>query len=302
MNLETAKNFYETLYVCDAVLTKFKIDYSLTGGTLLGALRHGGMIPWDEDLDVMVFNPEQQKMFEPEIVEEFNKYGFNFYIECNDIFDPNCEGKYVNHIYNELRYGSKDCLTTEVFSIQKFQTTKYNGGKCLSGGSVELLDFFPHTMCDSELQLWRPAWTPYNKDDKDVLTKDQELFSNKTIQIFDEEFKFHLDRYKYATRYKDVDEIFHRDACLEILKNIENKTTNTKWFFSNNVNKIDISVLPFIRQFRIANPLWFDANVDMPNIQIWLKNFLESKLLNEVMVNFEVWVPNDSIKLFPTNL
>ena len=137
---------------------------------------------------------------------------------------------------------------------------------------------------------------------KDVLTKDQELFSNETIQIFDEKFKFHLDRYKYATRYKDVDEISHRDACLEILKNLENKTINTKWFFSNNVNKIDISVLPFIRQYRIANPSWFDTNVDIPNIQIWLKNFLESKLLNEVMINFDAWEPNDPIKLFPTNL
>ena len=137
---------------------------------------------------------------------------------------------------------------------------------------------------------------------KDVLTKDQELFSNKTIQIFDEKFKFHLDRYKYASRYKDVDEISHRDACLEILKNLENKTINTKWFFSNNVNKIDISVLPFIRQYRIANPSWFDTNVDIPNIQIWLKNFLESKLFNEVMINFDAWEPNDPIKLFPTNL
>jgi len=204
MNLETAKNFYETLYVCDAVLTKFKIDYSLTGGTLLGALRHGGMIPWDEDLDVMVFNPEQQKMFEPEVVEEFNKYGFNFYIECNDIFDPNCEGKYVNHIYNELRYGSKDCLTTEVFSIQKFQTTKYNGGKCLSGGSVELLDFFPHTMCDSELQLWRPAWTPYNKDDKDVLTKD-EIWPLKRTKFGTFEVSIINDAEKYVKRWAGDD-------------------------------------------------------------------------------------------------
>ena len=137
---------------------------------------------------------------------------------------------------------------------------------------------------------------------KDVLTKDQELFSNETIQIFDKEFKFHLDRYKYAARYKDVDEISHRDACLEILKNLENKTINTKWFFSNNVNKIDISVLPFIRQFRIANPIWFDTNADIPNIQIWLKNFLESKLLNKVMVNCDVWEPKDPVKLFPTNL
>jgi len=169
-------------------------------------------------------------------------------------------------------------------------------------GTVPVLLLENGDVIDESMDIINWCLKTKTKVFKDVLTKDQELFSNKTIQIFDEEFKFHLDRYKYATRYKDVDEIFHRDACLEILKNLENKTTNTKWFFSDNVNKIDISVLPFIRQFRIANPLWFDAKVDMPNIQIWLKNFLESKLLNEVMVNFEVWVPNDSIKLFPTNL
>ena len=85
-------------------------------------------------------------------------------------------------------------------------------------------------------------------------------------------------------------------------KTLDKNINNTKWFFSNNVNKIDISVLPFIRQFRIADPLWFDANQSIPNIQIWLENFLQSKLLNEVMINFDAWDPNDPIKLFPTNL
>ena len=169
-------------------------------------------------------------------------------------------------------------------------------------GTVPVLLLENGDVIDESMDIINWCLKTKTKVFKDVLTKDQELFSNKTIQIFDEEFKFHLDRYKYAKRYKDVDEIFHRDACLEILKNLENKTTNTKWFFSDNVNKIDISVLPFIRQFRIANPQWFDTNVDIPNIQIWLKNFLESKLLNEVMVNFDVWEPKDPVKLFPTNL
>ena len=137
---------------------------------------------------------------------------------------------------------------------------------------------------------------------KDILDDSQKAFTKKIIKIFDEKFKFHLDRYKYATRYKNVDAVSHRDACLDILKTLDKNINNTKWFFSNNVNKIDISVLPFIRQFRIADPLWFDANQDIPNIQIWLENFLQSKLLNEVMINFDAWDPNDPIKLFPTNL
>ena len=137
---------------------------------------------------------------------------------------------------------------------------------------------------------------------KDILDDSQKAFTKKIIKIFDEKFKFHLDRYKYATRYKNVDAVSHRDTCLDILKTLDKKINNTKWFFSNNVNKIDISVLPFIRQFRIADPLWFDANQSIPNIQIWLENFLQSKLLNEVMINFDAWDPNDPIKLFPTNL
>ena len=137
---------------------------------------------------------------------------------------------------------------------------------------------------------------------KDILDDSQKAFTKKIIKMFDEKFKFHLDRYKYATRYKNVDAVSHRDACLDILKTLDKNINNTKWFFSNNVNKIDISVLPFIRQFRIADPLWFDANKNIPNIQIWLENFLQSKLLNEVMINFDAWEPNDPIKLFPTNL
>ena len=147
-------------------------------------------------------------------------------------------------------------------------------------------------------------WCMKNKKDmfKDTLNKDQELFAEDVIKLFDEKFKFHLDRYKYAARYENVDAASHRDACLDILRTLDKNINNTKWFFSNNVNKIDISVLPFIRQFRIADPLWFDANQGIPNIQIWLENFLQSKLFNVVMVNFDLWEPNNPIKLFPTNL
>ena len=169
-------------------------------------------------------------------------------------------------------------------------------------GTVPVLLLDDGSVIDESIEIIE--WCINNKKDmfKDTLNKDQELFTEDAIKLFDEKFKFHLDRYKYASRYENVDATSHKDACLDILKTLDKYINNTKWFFSNNINKIDISVLPFIRQFRIADPEWFDVNQDIPNIQIWLENFLQSKLLNIVMVNFEVWEPNNPIKLFPTNL
>ena len=69
------------------------------------------------------------------------------------------------------------------------------------------------------------------------------------------------------------------------------------------INKLDISILPFIRQFRIADPDWFDNNGKITKVKNYLHNFLESKILKDVMVNYNVWTEESEISFFPiTNL
>ena len=46
----------------DAFCRRNGISYSIADGTLLGALRHGDFIPWDDDADVMVTRPEYEKI------------------------------------------------------------------------------------------------------------------------------------------------------------------------------------------------------------------------------------------------
>ena len=46
----------------DRVCKEHNIEYFACGGTLLGAVRHGGYIPWDDDIDLMITRDNYNKL------------------------------------------------------------------------------------------------------------------------------------------------------------------------------------------------------------------------------------------------
>ena len=52
MTVDVHKSLLEILCAFDNVCSQYEIEYSLHGGTMLGAIREHGFIPWDDDADI----------------------------------------------------------------------------------------------------------------------------------------------------------------------------------------------------------------------------------------------------------
>ena len=127
-------------------------------------------------------------------------------------------------------------------------------------------------------------------------SKDKEK-TKELIKINDGEFKYHLDRYKYSKRYDNEDPEFHRKKCLEFIESINNELNNSEYIFDDNISYADIVLLPFIRQFRIADIEWFDS-LPYDNLKKWLSSFLDSSLLNSIMKKYDLWKEGDKSIVF----
>lgn len=58
----------------DKIFRKNNIYYSISFGTLLGAIRHGELIPWDDDIDLLIWRKDIDKIMS--LNEEFKKNGW----------------------------------------------------------------------------------------------------------------------------------------------------------------------------------------------------------------------------------
>lgn len=119
-NTEIHKELLSILKELDRFLKENKIEYTISYGTLLGAVRHKGFIPWDDDIDISMKRSEYNKLIK--ILKEKNELGKNLYGEgiClgnSDIPFLKIINKNIEVI--EITNGgySKDYLWIDIFPV-----------------------------------------------------------------------------------------------------------------------------------------------------------------------------------------
>ncbi len=121
---------------------KHKIKYSLYAGTLLGAVRHGGFIPWDDDVDIFMERNEYErflKLWQQEKVEGYTMQATN---------SPDYEG--INHTKirkdgtilasnKEMETDTHHGIWLDVFAFDKVPTDKRKRKKFLFKAKLRLV-------------------------------------------------------------------------------------------------------------------------------------------------------------------
>ncbi|MEZ5897240.1 MAG: glutathione S-transferase [Parvularculaceae bacterium] len=101
------------------------------------------------------------------------------------------------------------------------------------------------------------------------------------IACNDGPFKDNLDRYKYASRFEGEDSLFHRAEGVKFLETL-NDRLGDGYLFGSKSALADIAIFPFVRQFRIADDIWFDA-LPFNHLKDWLLRLTQSDLFRGVM-------------------
>lgn len=85
---EQKKILVDMLKYIDNVCRNNKIEYSLIGGSLIGAIRHKGMIPWDDDVDIVLTHDNYNKLIKVLKENNDNRYKLLDNQSCKNYYFP----------------------------------------------------------------------------------------------------------------------------------------------------------------------------------------------------------------------
>jgi len=131
------------------------------------------------------------------------------------------------------------------------------------------------------------------------------LPNNKKGMIFeiihenDTKFKYHLDRFKYSTRFNSIDKEYHFLEASKFVERWNKLLTKNRYLFGDNHTIADWCIWPFVRQFKIACESQKKTRFFKPTMQKWLEYFEKHKKFKDLMYKYSLWEPSSKKNYFP---
>ncbi len=161
-------------------------------------------------------------------------------------------------------------------------------------GTVPVLQFEDGTVLEESADILK--WALGQRDDLGWLASCDPAELDALIENNDGPFKHHLDRYKYSTRYEDLDPDQHWSQARQALAPLRSRLQKHAYLCGDSVSAADIALFPFLRQFRNVNPENF-ARAE-PLIEAWLSPLLKCDAFKAIMPRIKVWQPGDAVVSF----
>ncbi len=141
----------------------------------------------------------------------------------------------------------------------------------------ESLDVLNWSLDQSDPDHWRTDWSKAALDAMNTLIAEN-----------DHQFVIHLRQYKYPDRYPDISEGEAFNKVCRYFNTYEERLRSTSHLFGDRISWADMAILPFVRQAYIVNTEKFEDS-GFPNLLNWMKSFLDSPLMEKVMVKTDPW-------------
>ncbi len=164
-------------------------------------------------------------------------------------------------------------------------------------GTVPVLQLADGVVIEESREIME--WALEQQDPQELMNPKTLHQGNTLIEQNDQEFKYWLDRYKYADRHLEMTQTEYRQKGEAFLQILEELLTKNTYLLEDSVTIADIGIMPFVRQFAHVDRDVF-YSLPYPKLQIWLKNWLAHPLFIQAMTKFQPWQDGDEPVIFPS--
>lgn len=158
----------------DRVCKKHNLKYYAAGGTLLGAVRHKGFIPWDDDVDLVMFRKDYNKLMEIGPQEFRHPYFL--------------QNKHTDPTASDLLAKLRNSETTSLYEAEKKSVLPYNKGI--------FIDIFPSDHVPDDLVERSAFFNRLGAKHKEIIDYGRKLgifsASNNSLVMFIKNISYYL--------------------------------------------------------------------------------------------------------------